>query len=124
MLEHLQQELRIAEIRSKIQQDAHEGAEKAQRDYMLREQMKAIRKELGEGEEEAGDDLRQKIEDAGHAGEGPGARHERAEAPGLSGAAIGRSQRHSHLSGVAGRAALEQRNRRQPGHRPRAPGAG
>jgi ATP-dependent Lon protease len=65
VLEHLQQELRIAEIRSKIQQEAHEGAEKAQRDYMLREQMKAIRKELGEGEEEAGDDLRQRIEDAG-----------------------------------------------------------
>jgi ATP-dependent Lon protease len=65
VLEHLQQELRIAEIRSKIQQEAHEGAEKAQRDYMLREQMKAIRKELGEGEEEAGDDLREKIENAG-----------------------------------------------------------
>ncbi|MEZ4517764.1 MAG: LON peptidase substrate-binding domain-containing protein [Chloroflexota bacterium] len=65
ILEHLQQELRIAEIRSKIQQEAQDGAEKAQRDYMLREQMKAIRKELGEEADESGDDLRQKIENAG-----------------------------------------------------------
>lgn len=61
----LQQELRIAEIRSKIQQDAREGADKAQRDYLLREQMKAIRKELGDDGESSSDDLRQKIADAG-----------------------------------------------------------
>ena len=65
ILEHLRQEVRIADIRSKIQSDARDGAEKAQRDYMLREQMKAIRKELGDDGEDAPDDLRTQIENAG-----------------------------------------------------------
>jgi ATP-dependent Lon protease len=57
--------VRIADIRSKIQSDARDGAEKAQRDFMLREQMKAIRKELGDDDENAPEDLRTKIENAG-----------------------------------------------------------
>ncbi len=65
VLEHLRQEVRIADIRSKIQTDAREGAEKAQRDYMLREQMKAIRKELGDDAEDGPEDLRSKVENAG-----------------------------------------------------------
>jgi ATP-dependent Lon protease len=64
VLEHLRQELAIAQIKSKIQQDARDGTEKAQRDFILREQMKAIRKELGEDGESNTDDLRQRIEDA------------------------------------------------------------
>jgi ATP-dependent Lon protease len=58
----LEQELRIAEVRSKIQQEAQEGATQAQREYMLREQMKAIQKELGEDDSSAADDLRTRIE--------------------------------------------------------------
>jgi len=65
ILEYLQQELRITEIRNKIQQEAKEGADKAQRDFLLREQMRAIQKELGQDSNAAGDDLGQKIEDAG-----------------------------------------------------------
>ena len=65
VLDHLRQEVRIADIRSKIQQDARDGAEKAQRDFMLREQMKAIRKELGDESEDGPEDLRTKIENAG-----------------------------------------------------------
>lgn len=60
----LKKELRVAEIRSKIQSEAREGADKAQRDYLLREQMKAIRKELGEGGEDLIEELRRKIEEA------------------------------------------------------------
>ncbi|MBK8903030.1 MAG: endopeptidase La [Anaerolineaceae bacterium] len=63
-IEFLKQELRITEVRNKIQQDAREGADKAQREYLLREQMRAIRKELGEDGESVPDELRQKIEDA------------------------------------------------------------
>jgi ATP-dependent Lon protease len=63
--DYLKQELRIAEIRSKIQQDAREGADKAQREYLLREQMRAIRKELGEDAESAVDELHHKVEEAG-----------------------------------------------------------
>jgi ATP-dependent Lon protease len=65
VLDHLQQELRITEIRNQIQQDAREGADKAQREFLLREQMRSIRKELGQEGEGQADDLRQKIEDAG-----------------------------------------------------------
>ncbi len=65
ILEYLKKELRITEIRNKIQQEAREGADKAQRDYMLREQMRAIRKELGEEADDLSEELRQKIEDAG-----------------------------------------------------------
>jgi ATP-dependent Lon protease len=60
----LEQELRIAEIRSKIQQEAQEGASQAQREYLLREQMKAIQKELGEDDAALSDDLHQQIEQA------------------------------------------------------------
>ncbi|MEZ4591078.1 MAG: endopeptidase La [Chloroflexota bacterium] len=61
----LKQELRITEVRNKIQQDARAGADKAQREYLLREQMRAIRKELGEDGESVPDELRKKIDDAG-----------------------------------------------------------
>ncbi|MDX1616606.1 MAG: endopeptidase La, partial [Candidatus Promineifilaceae bacterium] len=62
--DHLAKEVQIAEVRSKIQQEAHEGASKAQREYLLREQMKAIQKELGEDEASLADDLRTQIEEA------------------------------------------------------------
>ncbi|MCP4424126.1 MAG: endopeptidase La [Chloroflexi bacterium] len=64
VLDYLKNELKIAKVRQKIQTDARESAEKAQRDYMLREQMKAIRKELGEGSSDLIEELRQKIEAA------------------------------------------------------------
>ncbi len=64
MRDYLKRELRIAEIRSKIQQEAKEGASQAQREYLLREQMKAIQNELGEGETEILDDLQSKIKSA------------------------------------------------------------
>ena len=64
ILDHLKSELRIAEIRNKIQQEAREGADKAQREYLLREQMKAIRKELGDEGEEPTDTLHGKISTA------------------------------------------------------------
>jgi ATP-dependent Lon protease len=64
MRDYLKRELRIAEIRSKIQQEAQKGASQAQREYLLREQMKAIQNELGEGETEILDDLQSKIKSA------------------------------------------------------------
>ncbi len=63
--DYLQQELRIAEVRTKIQHEAQEGASQAQREYLLREQMKAIQKELGEDEADLAEDLRQQIQAAG-----------------------------------------------------------
>lgn len=65
VINHLKREIEIARVRVKIQQDAREGADKAQRDYLLREQMKAIRRELGEEGEDLLAELRHKIEAAG-----------------------------------------------------------
>ncbi|MBI1785061.1 LON peptidase substrate-binding domain-containing protein, partial [Candidatus Sumerlaeota bacterium] len=49
--EILTRELEIVSLGAKIQTQIKSKIEKTQRDYMLREQMKAIRKELGEDEE-------------------------------------------------------------------------
>lgn len=47
--EYLAKEAELASMQAQIQETAREGMDKAQRDYYLREQLKAIRKELGEG---------------------------------------------------------------------------
>ena len=58
---------RLAElqVRKRIREDVENGAQKQQRDYFLRKQMDAIRKELGENEASVTEDYRKKIADAG-----------------------------------------------------------
>lgn len=51
-------ELQIAET---IRNDVSEGMDKQQREYLLRQQMAAIRKELGEGDEDVNDEYRTKL---------------------------------------------------------------
>src|SRR5688572_13560827 len=60
-------ELEVLELGSKIQSQVQSEVGKNQREYFLREQMKAIQKELGEGDDQTRDaeDLLQKIETAG-----------------------------------------------------------
>ncbi len=53
----LQREVEVATVQARIQSSAREGMDKAQKDYFLREQLKAIRQELGESEPEGEDDL-------------------------------------------------------------------
>ena len=53
----LQREVEVATVQARIQSSAREGMDKAQKDYFLREQLKAIRQELGENESEGEDDL-------------------------------------------------------------------
>ncbi|MDR0816516.1 MAG: endopeptidase La [Desulfovibrio sp.] len=53
----LQREVEVATVQARIQSSAREGMDKAQKDYFLREQIKAIRHELGEGEEDGEEDL-------------------------------------------------------------------
>ncbi len=55
--EHLAKEAEVASMQAQIQETAREGMDKAQRDYYLREQLKAIKKELGENAPNDDDDL-------------------------------------------------------------------
>jgi ATP-dependent Lon protease len=64
---HLAKEIEVQQLRAKIQTEVQDQVQQSQRDYYLREQMKAIQKELGEqddGQRET-DELRQKIDAAG-----------------------------------------------------------
>ncbi|MCT4626817.1 endopeptidase La [Halodesulfovibrio sp.] len=63
----LQKESEVANVQARIQSMAREGMDKAQRDYYLREQLKAIRTELGEGEgaEEEAEELAEALNKAG-----------------------------------------------------------
>ena len=62
----LAREVELLEIGQKIQNEARSEIEKVQREYFLREQLKAIQRELGEGDEQAAEteEFRKKIEAA------------------------------------------------------------
>jgi len=64
---HLAKEIEVQQLRAKIQTEVQDQVQQSQRDYYLREQLKAIQKELGdvdEGQRET-EELRQRIEAAG-----------------------------------------------------------
>ncbi|MGH7641428.1 MAG: endopeptidase La [Candidatus Dormibacteria bacterium] len=63
----LARQLEVAQLRNKIQQDVAQTINQGQREAILREQLKAIRKELAEvgGEATAEDDLRERIDASG-----------------------------------------------------------
>ncbi len=84
---------RLAElqIRRRIRDDVEEGAERQQREYLLRKQMESIRKELGEDEASVVEEYRAKIEEAGM----PGEVREQAERE------LGRLERMGEQSGEA-----------------------
>jgi len=65
--QHLAKELEVQQLRNKIQSEVQDRVQQTQREFYLREQMKAIQKELGESDETTRDveDLREKIEKAG-----------------------------------------------------------
>ncbi|MGI8467067.1 MAG: endopeptidase La [Pyrinomonadaceae bacterium] len=65
--QYLSREVEIMNIRTKIASEAQTEMDKSQRDYILRQQMKAIQKELGEdetGEKAEADQLRERLETA------------------------------------------------------------
>jgi ATP-dependent Lon protease len=63
----LAKEIEVQQLRAKIQNEVQDQVQQSQRDYYLREQLKAIQKELGEQDEgqRETEELRQKIEAAG-----------------------------------------------------------
>ncbi|MBQ5728370.1 MAG: LON peptidase substrate-binding domain-containing protein, partial [Mailhella sp.] len=64
---HLLREVEVATMQARIQSMAREGMDKAQKDYFLREQLKAIHRELGDGqgEESEMDTLKAALDKAG-----------------------------------------------------------
>ncbi len=52
------------EVNEKIADDVREGMEKSQREFLLRQQLNAIRKELGEDEPDGAEDYRARVEAA------------------------------------------------------------
>src|SRR5271168_1612340 len=67
LIRELSKELEVLELRSKIHEQVQEQVGQNQREYLLREQMKAIQKELGESDDSAAeiDELRKKVDEAG-----------------------------------------------------------
>ena len=63
----LAKEIEVQQLRNKIQSEVQDSVQQSQRDYYLREQMKAIQKELGDQDDTQKDiaELREKIENAG-----------------------------------------------------------
>jgi len=66
MHEYLTHEVQVLEIRQKIQNQAQTAMSKEQREYLLRQQLRAIQHELGDESPEQSDiaDLRRKIDEA------------------------------------------------------------
>jgi ATP-dependent Lon protease len=66
LVRELSKELEVLELRSKIHEQVQEQVSANQREYLLREQMKAIQKELGESDDSMAeiDELRKKVEEA------------------------------------------------------------
>jgi ATP-dependent Lon protease len=67
MLRHLTRELELVELRGRIQSEVQGQLSQNQRQFYLREQLKAIQKELGEGDDSQRDidELRAKLESVG-----------------------------------------------------------
>src|ERR1700691_1678409 len=71
LVRELSKELEVLELRNKIQEQVQEQVGQSQREYLLREQMKAIQKELGESDDSQAeiDELRKKIDESGMSAE-------------------------------------------------------
>lgn len=63
----MQQRMDVMQLRNEIQHEAQAGMDRQNREYFLREQMRAIQRELGESssEEAVANELRERIESAG-----------------------------------------------------------
>ncbi|SDD12920.1 endopeptidase La [Auraticoccus monumenti] len=64
LVEWTREHLAEVDVTDRIGQEVREGMERTQREYLLRQQLAAIRKELGEGEPEGSEDYRGRVETA------------------------------------------------------------
>ncbi|MCK5632648.1 endopeptidase La [bacterium] len=59
---YLYKEIEVTQMQEKIKSNARDSMNKSQKEYYLREQLRAIKQELGENEEEEIDKLREKLD--------------------------------------------------------------
>ncbi len=64
VIEWAREHLAELEVSEKIRDDVRDGMEKSQREFLLRQQLAAIRKELGEDEPEGAEDYRSRVSEA------------------------------------------------------------
>jgi ATP-dependent Lon protease len=64
LIEWTKDHIAETEVNDKIADDVREGMEKSQREFLLRQQLNAIRKELGEDEPDGAQDYRTRVEQA------------------------------------------------------------
>ena len=64
VIEWAREHLAELDVSEKIRDDVREGMEKSQREFLLRQQLAAIRKELGEDEPEGAEDYRTRVSEA------------------------------------------------------------
>ena len=71
LINELTKEREVLDLRNKIQDQVQEQVNQSQREFLLREQMKAIQKELGESDDGVAeiDELRKKVEESGMSAE-------------------------------------------------------
>src|SRR6202049_1275267 len=67
LIRELSKEIEVLDLRNKIQEQVQEQVSQSQREYLLREQMKAIQKELGESDDVQAEieELRTKLDESG-----------------------------------------------------------
>ena len=123
--EILARELDIVAIGSKIQSQVNAEMEKGQREWVLRQQMKAIQDELGEQDpaEAEVDELRSTLQALELTEQVRTQVDRELEPAGEDPAGGRRARRHPHLPRVDGVAPVGQGHRRQPRSHPRARGA-
>jgi len=65
LIEWTREVLADVSLKEKIRNEVNEGMEKAQRDFLLRQQMEAIKKQLGEGGDDVTSGYRERIDQSG-----------------------------------------------------------
>jgi ATP-dependent Lon protease len=105
----LSREVELSVMQAKIQSDVKDEISKSQRDYFLREQVRAIHKELGELDERSQEveEYRLRIKKGAHAEGSQGGGRQAAAAPGADASRFSGVIGSADLSGLAHRGAVE-----------------
>ena len=122
----LARELDVLELQNKIHSQVQTEVDKNQREYFLREQLKAIQKELGEADAQGREiaKLRREARSRRPARRGPRQGRRGARAAGRHAHDVARGRDGPQLPGVAGRPALDRRDRGSARHRAGGQGPG